>query len=90
VKQQPAVPPSRSGTQYGSYLLRLRWFEQDGQRQCQYMLHNPRSGEQRFFADLDSLAGFLRQMAGLVQKEKQDSESVSERDGERASERLSE
>ena len=77
----------RTGSGIGDNLVqtikrRLRWFEQDGQRQCQYMLQNPRTGKQHFFADLDALAGFLWQMTGLVQKEKQDSESVSERDGE--------
>ena len=68
MEEQMVVPPSRSGIQYGSYLLRLRWFEQNGQRQCQYMLHDPRSGEQHHFRDLESLAGFLRQVVGLEPK----------------------
>ena len=52
-------PPVR----YESYLLRLRWEERDGAPVCQAMLQNVSSKEQRYFADLDSLAAYLQDQA---------------------------
>ena len=49
-------PPVR----YESYLMRLRWVEQDGRLTCQAMLTSVATKEQRYFNELESLVAFLQ------------------------------
>jgi hypothetical protein len=52
------VPQGSPG--YASYLLRLLWVEQDGRKTFQALLASFATKEQRTFADLESLMGYLQ------------------------------
>ena len=58
-QQKMAIHPKEP--QYASYLLRLRWTEDQDAFKCQAMLRSVASQEQHYFADLDSLVAFLQE-----------------------------
>jgi hypothetical protein len=51
-----------SSTHYASYLLRLRWSQQEEEWVCQIMLTQVPTGERRYFADLPSFVAYLQQL----------------------------
>lgn len=53
-------------TNYASYLLRLRWSQQENEWVCQIMLTSVTTGEQYYFADLPSLLAYLQQQPEAV------------------------